>query len=46
LPPPAGRLAKLAREVELLLLEPGYFVIERGMLRGIKKRAEGRAAQA
>jgi hypothetical protein len=30
----------LSRTVELLLLEPGYFVMERGMLRGIKKRAE------
>jgi hypothetical protein len=25
----------------LLLLEPGYFVMERGMLRGLKARAEG-----
>jgi hypothetical protein len=23
-----------------LLLEPGYFVMERGMLRGIRRRAE------
>jgi hypothetical protein len=30
----------LSRMLELLLLEPGYFVMERGMLRGIKKRAE------
>ena len=36
------RLAqRIARQVELLLLEPGYFVMERGMLRGIKNRAEG-----
>jgi hypothetical protein len=35
----------VAREVELLLLEPGYFVMERGMLRGLKKRAE-RATQS
>jgi hypothetical protein len=35
------RLAeKIARQVELLVLEPGYFVMERGMLRGIRKRAE------
>jgi hypothetical protein len=38
--PPAGWAARLARQVELLLLEPGYFVMERGMLRGIKRRAE------
>lgn len=31
---------KLARGAELLALEPGYFVMERGMLRGLKKRAE------
>jgi hypothetical protein len=39
--PPAGVGARVARAVELLLLEPGYFVMERGMLRGIKRRAEG-----
>jgi hypothetical protein len=32
---------RVARQVELLLLEPGYFVMERGMLRGIRKRAVG-----
>jgi len=37
---PRGLAARLARGVELLLLEPGYFVMERGMLRGIKQRAE------
>jgi hypothetical protein len=35
---PAGRIA---RQIELLLLEPGYFFMEHGMLRGIRKRAEG-----
>jgi hypothetical protein len=36
------RLAEgIGRQVELLLLEPGYFVMERGMLLGIRKRAEG-----
>jgi hypothetical protein len=40
--PPPGPAARLARQVELLLLEPGYFVMERGMLRGIKRRAEAR----
>lgn len=39
---PTGLASWLARRVELLLLEPGYFVMERGMLRGIKRRAEGR----
>ena len=37
---PGGAGARLAREIELLLLEPGYFVMERGMLRGIRRRAE------
>lgn len=37
---PSMRAERVAREVELLLLEPGYFVMERGMLRGLKKRAE------
>ena len=32
--------ARVARSLELLLLEPGYFVMERGMLLGIKRRAE------
>jgi hypothetical protein len=31
--------------VELLFLEPGYFVMERGMLHGIKRRAERAYAQ-
>jgi hypothetical protein len=35
-----GAAARLGRQLELLLLEPGYFVMERGMLRGIKRRAE------
>lgn len=39
---PAGFAARWARELELVLLEPGYFVMERGMLRGIKRRAEHR----
>jgi hypothetical protein len=38
----AGFAAWLARGLELLLLEPGYFVMGRGMLRGIKRRAERR----
>ena len=37
---PSGHAQKVARAFELLLLEPGYFVMERGMLRGLKKRAE------
>jgi hypothetical protein len=37
-PPRASTRAQ--RALELLLLEPGYFVMERGMLRGIKRRAE------
>ena len=42
--PAAGLGARLARQLELLLLEPGYFVMERGMLRGISRRAESRPA--
>lgn len=42
--PPAGAAARIARHAELLLLEPGYFVMERGMLRGIRRRAESHAA--
>jgi hypothetical protein len=38
--PLSTRADRVAREVELLLLEPGYFVMERGMLRGLKTRAE------
>lgn len=38
--PPPSAAATVARAIELLLLEPGYFVMERGMLRGIKARAE------
>ena len=34
---------RLSRKLELLLLEPGYFVMERGMLKGIKRRAEASA---
>jgi hypothetical protein len=41
---PVGRRARIARRVELLVLEPGYFVMERGMLRGIKRRAEAMPA--
>jgi hypothetical protein len=41
---PSSLGARLARRAELLLLEPGYFVMERGMLRGIKRRAEGAPA--
>jgi uncharacterized membrane protein len=37
---PAQASARAARTLELLLLEPGYFFMERGMLRGIKHRAE------
>jgi hypothetical protein len=36
---PSGLAARLTRQLELLLLEPGYFVMERGMLRGIMRRA-------
>jgi hypothetical protein len=43
---PSGLAARVARQVELLLLEPGYFVMERGMLRGIKQRAEAFPAEA
>jgi hypothetical protein len=38
---PAGLAERIARQLELLLLEPGYFVMERGMLRGLRARAEG-----
>jgi hypothetical protein len=38
--PKSGFGPRLARRIELLLLEPGYFVMERGMLYGIKRRAE------
>jgi hypothetical protein len=41
---PARPSARAARALELLLLEPGYVVMERGMLRGIKRRAETLAA--
>jgi hypothetical protein len=37
---PAGPAERVARRTELLLLEPGYFVMERGMLRGLRRRAE------
>lgn len=37
---PASVAEGMARQLELLVLEPGYFVMERGMLRGIKTRAE------
>ena len=37
---PAKLAETIARQIELLLLEPGYFLMERGMLRGIRKRAE------
>lgn len=37
---PPGFAGRLARAAELLMLEPGYFVMERGMLRGIRQRAE------
>ena len=43
---PARASARAARALELLLLEPGYFVMERGMLRGIKRRAETLAGRA
>jgi hypothetical protein len=39
---PANLAEKIARQIELLLLEPGYFVMERGMVRGIRKRASSR----
>lgn len=37
---PASLAEAIARQIELVLLEPGYFIMERGMLRGIKHRAE------
>ena len=43
---PPTLAARLARQVELLLLEPRYFLMERGMLRGIKRRAEALSARA
>jgi hypothetical protein len=43
---PARASARAARALELLLLEPGYFLMERGMLRGIKHRAETLAGSA
>lgn len=39
---PAGLAGRIGRLAELLLLEPGYFVMERGMLRGIRRRAARR----
>ena len=41
---PSGLAARVARQLELLLLEPGYFVMERGMLRGIRRRGQRAAA--
>jgi uncharacterized protein YndB with AHSA1/START domain len=41
---PARASARAQRALELLLLEPGYFIMERGMLHGIKPRAETLAA--
>lgn len=43
---PASVAEGMARQLELLLLEPGYFVMERGMLRGVKTRAERRSPLA
>jgi hypothetical protein len=40
---PKSLAERAARRVELLLLEPGYFVMERGMLRRITKRCEAAA---
>jgi hypothetical protein len=37
---PRSPATRIARQIELLVLEPGYFVMERGMLRGIRTRAE------
>jgi hypothetical protein len=37
---PPSTFGRIMQRLELLLLEPGYFVMERGMLRGIKRRAE------
>lgn len=42
--PPRTFTTRLARAVEILLLEPGYFVMEREMLHGIKHRAEALSA--
>jgi hypothetical protein len=43
---PSGLAARLSRRLELLVLEPGYFAMERGMLRGIRRRAEALASKA
>jgi hypothetical protein len=43
---PSAAAGRIALRVELLLLEPGYFVMERGMLRGIRDRAQGLEAIA
>ena len=40
---PKSLAERVARRVELLLIEPGYFVMERGMLRGLRKRCEAAA---
>jgi len=37
---PRSPRERFFRWIELLLLEPGYFVMERGMLRGIRSRAD------
>lgn len=42
---PTEARARVARALELLLLEPGYFLMERGMLRGIRRRAEAHAGR-
>lgn len=39
---PAGLAGRIGRLAELLLLESGYFVMERRMLRGIRRRAARR----
>jgi hypothetical protein len=36
-----GLRTSACSRIELLVLERGYFVMERGMLYGIKRRAEG-----
>jgi hypothetical protein len=43
---PASPAEAIARQIELLLLETGYFIMERGMLRGIRTRAERRSRPA
>lgn len=40
---PVSVAERIALQIELVLLEPGYFIMERGMLRGIKTRAEWRS---